>query len=728
MKQINKNNSKLKSSKNFEKNKNIINKYILKESEIIVRSILEKVISLVISNIFKNTIEKNIVNFCISEMRNRIDNIIGLQFIKHDKDDLAKRKIIKNKSQKYLLNNKNKLLFNNEEIQKLNKSQIIQEYELNESLNPYYSYQFENKKILKILIRKHINQNNVDIIDNNKKINNNIVISEEIIGNNFWETINQPKTIKIDRGASTKIKVDTDVFKRIYLEHIPEDIKEENKEILEIKQITPNIKANKNNNLKIRIEKNENKNKKQKKIKITIPNDLPSFDIEPEKLFLNEENESIKILRKEYEDRLARKKEKEEREKKVNQKKIEKEDDNNNNNNKPNSNTNCNIVKIKPIKIENLIAEFKGLKSRTKEIGKITDSNIDSQSKREGNSKNVKIEINDNPNYQFTEEKTDRKRKKHNHHNQNNNEINTQIQNNIGVKKYKNEKIREYEIMERTGSKFASGSNYNLMQLECGVDLTENKKKKSGGKNFYEKYGKFSYDLYQSKLNKTASDNFFETNYKNIINNSKINEEKEDNKKNNDIKNIKRKIKEYISDKSLIRENSDYQAKFEITNPSNNYLKLKTRNLKIVMNNLDLMKDFELNIDSDRKHKSNIKYNYFKNKINKSFKRNKKDLREINDFNKTVLKNNLWGEPNESNIKENNYYLNLPHHNFHNIRHNIQYPIIGLPRERLPPISNIRVHHYNAIKTEIKKSLGKEKIKNFSKNNIYIDKKKTFYL
>ena len=719
MKQINKNNSKLKSSKNFEKNVNITNKYILKESEIIVKAVLEKVISLVISNIFNNTIEKNIVNFCISEMRNRIDNIISLQFIKHDKDDLDKKIIIKNKSQKYFLNNKNHLLIKNEEIQKLNKSQIIQEYELIESLNPYYSYHFENKKILKILIRKNMYQKSIDVIDNNKRVNNNITLNEEIIGNNFWDTINQPKDIKIDRGASTKIKVDTDIFKRINLEHIPEDVKEENKEILEIKQITPNIKKNKNNNLRIMIKKNEKEDKKQKKIKIIIPNDLPSFDIEPEKLFLNEENESIKILRKEYEDKLARKKEKEEREKRVNQKKIEKEEDNNNN--KANSNTNGNIVKIKPIKIEKLIAEFQGLKSHTKEIGKITDSNIDSHPKNEDNSKNVKIEINENPNYQFTEEKTDRKRKKHNH--PNNNEINTQIQNNNNIKKYK----REYDLIERTGSKFASGSNYNLIQLECGVDLTENKKKKSGGKNFYEKYGKFSYDLYQSKLNKTASDNFFETNYKNIINNSKINEEKEDNKKNGDIKNIKRKITEYISDKSLIRENSDYQAKFEINNQENNYLNLKTRNLKIVMNNLDLMKDFELNIDSERKHTSNIKYNYFKNKINKSFKRNKKDLREINDFNKTVLKNNLWGEPNESNIKENNYYLNLPHHNFHN-KHNIQFPIIGLPRERLPPISNIRVNHYNVIKTEIKKSLEKEKIKNLSKDNIYIDKKKTFYL
>ena len=43
--------------------------------------------------------------------------------------------------------------------------------------------------------------------------------------------------------------------------------------------------------------------------------------------------------------------------------------------------------------------------------------------------------------------------------------------------------------MEKSGSKYTSGSNFNLIKLECGVELTENKRKKSGGKNYFEKYG-----------------------------------------------------------------------------------------------------------------------------------------------------------------------------------------------------------------------------------------------
>ena len=93
---------KLRSSFDPNEIKNIL---ILKESEIVVNSILEKIISFVISNINTNIIEKKIVNFCFSEMKHKLDTIIGLQFIKHDKDDLIQKKFIKNKSQKKVINN-----------------------------------------------------------------------------------------------------------------------------------------------------------------------------------------------------------------------------------------------------------------------------------------------------------------------------------------------------------------------------------------------------------------------------------------------------------------------------------------------------------------------------------------------------------------------------------------------------------------------------------------------
>ena len=178
---------------------------------------------------------------------------------------------------------------------------------------------------------------------------------------------------------------------------------------------------------------------------------------------------------------------------------------------------------------------------------------------------------------------------------------------------------------------------------------------------------------------------------------------------------IKSKIKKNEINRKLIREKSDYDAKFGIQSTDNRYLNLKTKNLEIVMNNLDLMKNFELNIDNDNNNNiSKTKYNFFKNRnIIMSFKKRKKDLNEINDFNKTVMKNDFWGEPGKLYNKE-NIYIKPPIHLFHNSKKYRQFPIIGLPRERLPHITN----RYNMIKTDGSKNLEKIKIKNLSKDNI----------
>ena len=96
---LKKSTSKLKSSRKME----IINVSIFKESEIVAKAILEKIISMVISTMFDKTIESQISSLCLSEMKKNIDNIIDLQFINHDKDDLNKKKINKNNSQKIIL-------------------------------------------------------------------------------------------------------------------------------------------------------------------------------------------------------------------------------------------------------------------------------------------------------------------------------------------------------------------------------------------------------------------------------------------------------------------------------------------------------------------------------------------------------------------------------------------------------------------------------------------------
>ena len=731
---LTKSNSKLKSSINDERSIEIINYSLFKESEIVVKALLEKIISLVISKTFEKMVDNNLANFCLTEIKNKIDNIIGIQFIKHDKDDLNRRKIITNKSQdniikiikrkikkKILLLTDDKIVNNN-----FNKSQIIPSYELINNLNNFSANYFRKKTVLNILTRK---DNFFQISQKENKNKNNKIIEQKKI-NNFWDTVLQPKNTKIDRRAATKIKIDKESFKGIFLDNIQENIKEENpiQEKIEIKQNTSNKETKKNN----KKEEKKEKEKKLKKIKVLIQTDLPSFDLEPDKIPINDENESIKILREEYENKLAKKKEKEEKEKKFMAQKqllLENDIENNNNNKKIFLNTNVNTVKIKPIKLENLIAEFKDIKSKSKEIGRITDINAETQSEQNNNYKNIKIEINENPNYQFTEEKTDRKRKKHNNpNNQNNPNNKNNSNNNLNIvhiinKKNRREK-KDNEFLEKSGSKFASGSNFNLIKLECGVDLTENRKKKSGGKNYFEKYGRFSYELYQNRLNKTMSENFILNELKEAINNDMKNEENENGfKRKDNIKKSYRKNIGLIPNKELIREKSDYEAIYEVDNIDDNNLKIKAKKLKIVMNNLDLMKDFQMNNDSEKNQTYHTKFNFFKNKINQNFKKGKNDLREINNFNKTVMKNNFWGEPENQNMKE-NINIKPPLHFLHSLKKKVYYPIIGLPRQRLPPISTIRVNNFNMIKSGSGTNFQKIKINNLSKDDIKDDEKK----
>ena len=544
-----------------------------------------------------------------------------------------------------------------------------------------------------------------------KKIQNkNLIIGEENNLINFWSTIFQPMNSKIDRDASTKINVNNKLFKGKIFGCIQEDIKQESQENFDFKQMELNLKKVKNIKRYKKKNMKEENPKKDKKKDLMLLN-LPSFNLELGKID-NEDDESIKLLRKEYECQLALKKEQEEREEKLKKQMNINENEEDINGKKIYLDKGSNIIKIKPLKIENLIDEFKSIKSNLKEIGKISETNVTNIE----NSNNLKIEINENPIYQFDEEKTERKRKKYNYRNNNNYIYN---------KKIEKEKEKESEMIEKNGAQYASGSNYDLIKLECGVNLTENRKKKSGGKNYFEKYGRFSYDLYQNKLNKTTTENFLENEYKEVINNSfkedksnSYNDKKKEKMKNDKIK------KELISDKVLIREKSDFNGKYENTNVEAQ-LKAKIRNLKMVMNNLDLMKEFQLDIEQKKSYMKNTKYNFFKTKINKSFKRNKKDLREINNFNKTVMKNNLWGEPNNLNKKEDTP-MKQPF--FHNLKYNIHFPIIGHKRERIPPLSLFKNHLFNVSKNKRNISFEKIKIRNLSKDNIYINGNKSFHI
>ena len=137
-----------------------------------------------------------------------------------------------------LLLTDDKLVNNN-----FNKSQIIPSYELINNSNNFSTNYFRKKTVLNILTRKD-NFFQVSQKENKNKKNK---ITEQKKINNFWDTVLQPKNTKIDRGAATKIKIDKESFKGIFLDNIQENIKEENpiQEKIEIKQNTSNKETKK---------------------------------------------------------------------------------------------------------------------------------------------------------------------------------------------------------------------------------------------------------------------------------------------------------------------------------------------------------------------------------------------------------------------------------------------------------------------------------------------------
>ena len=71
-------------------------------------------------------------------------------------------------------------------------------------------------------------------------------------------------------------------------------------------------------------------------------------------------------------------------------------------------------------------------------------------------------------------------------------------------------------VFDKSNMKYASGSNFGIMNPEIGVNIMEEKRIKSGGKDFYKKFNKFSVEIFQDHLNKTTS-NFYPKNKENIM-------------------------------------------------------------------------------------------------------------------------------------------------------------------------------------------------------------------
>ena len=508
-----KDNNAINSSNNIPTPDEIYNKF-LNESNIIVNEILEKIISLVISSNFNNNIEKQISSSCFNYIKDTIDSYISSAFISHDKDETY-----------------------HESFAHV-KDELIPEIE-------------------PISIKNEAS--NLDINNNNNNLfsQSNLKLEEEVYFNNFyhgendWDLMDEPQSNKFDRYATTMIKtkeIEKDKNKNINLKYkkngeVLEEVVEESEKnsVNNGKKVDKtNSKSKKKENTKTKSKENVKNNDtndtyaKKKRNLLDIMNQFSYHDLDNNDDIYIEPNEmSFEKLRKEIQE-----KQKEEIQEKTIQNKAKLEMDNKMRieaeknkkliGKKITVDANGQIVFIKSIKIDKLRNEFTSLKTATKLVR---------DEEKEKKKKKKKISQDENGQEQTQDDK--------NGENNNNNIKEEIVEKNNNVEKAKKPKgkrlpklknkrllsnLKEMEddplrarILKRIeeGPIMPSGSNFDIINLEVGVSLKENEKYKTGGKDFYHKYNKYSMDNYNKQLKDTNEVNSFLKTYEEVANPTK---------------------------------------------------------------------------------------------------------------------------------------------------------------------------------------------------------------
>ena len=730
-------------------------------SEPIVKNILEKIISLTITQVDKNKIEREIPDFCFKDIKQTLELAIFVDFVNYDKDDMKHKNTLldfNSKSDKKLKipnNSDIDLSHNTNSYQKIlkrkSKSEKLKKYKLTKYFDPNISFENstylgvfcsqkkkaqkkkkENKdpteyKLDELVIRddsyNYINKDsktNKDVVENNDfkkkdepfvinsheeienikrtethdldynpvynslKNNNNknkILYDSIIDSENNWSLITQPSAPPIDRDASTKIKYDPPSFKLNKMNSLlnKDLIKEEEENVKNKKDKNQIKKTTSKNILRLKIPKIDEKPVKKKKYPQLI--EFPSEDIDPKILGKETESEELKKLRNDLENEIALKKLEAEKKLKKEQEEIALEKAREEKRKElAHKNVTTDIkgelVYIKSLNVNDFIHEFTKGRSNFKEIRTIED---ELKSRMRGKRKSIIIEK--NPDAFIDKEELEKTQKKKRNRN-----LYSSLKRANDEKKEK-EKEKDKEKDKNQGGRasvdknkpplIGAGSNFDLMLPECGVNLIEEKKTKSGGKDYFTKYNKYSLQFFEETFNKTISSNFYQNS---ILNNGT-------NAKNK--KNIKEQLMESIREKASDKKIINHDLNTIMPSESNDKLLVKTKNLKKALNELDLITegDEKLIFDKKNRNKNILK----RKKIMMNFrKHSKKDYKEIDKFAKTLMGGENWG---------NNIYKTI-----NNLKQSFKQPtkpildelkrevpatlLNHLPRKRLPPIIN----------------------------------------
>ena len=490
-----------------------INNKFLNESNIIVNEIIEKIISLVISTNFNKNVENQINLSCFDYIKDTIDAYLSSTFIPHDKDETYQESFVHV------------------------KDELIPEIEPITIKNEYSNIDF------------NINNNN-SYSQSNIKLEEQFYFNNYYHGDNDWDIMEEPESNHFDRYATTMIKIkEIEKDKNINLKYKKNgEVLEEVDEESEKNSFNNNNNKNDKSNIKInrteskrktRIKENENNNNinntnaKKKKNLIDIMNQFSYHDLDDnDDIYVEPKDISYDKLRNEIQEK---QKEEHEEKKVLNKAKIELENkvraDAEKNRHlagkKITVDANGQIVFIKAIKIDKLKKDFISLKTGTKLIR-------DEEKEREKEKKKKKKkESQDENGQQNPDEKNGEKEKKEVV------EKNTKVENTKKVKgkilpKLKNNKYRsstkdkdedqaKARLLKRIeeGPIIPSGSNFDIMNMEVGVSLKENEKYKTGGKDFYHKFNKYSMANYNKQLKETTEVNSFLKTYEEVANPTK---------------------------------------------------------------------------------------------------------------------------------------------------------------------------------------------------------------
>jgi len=489
----------------------IINNKFLNESSIVVNEIIEKIISLVISTNFNKNVEKQLYSSCFDYIKDTIDAYLSTAFIPHDKDETYQES------------------FSNI------KDELIPEIE-------------------PISIKNEYSNLDININNNNSYSHSNLKLEEQIYFNNYyhgendWDIMDEPKSNHFDRYATTMIKMkEIEKDKNINLKYkkngeVLEEVDEESEKnsVNNNKDEKTNLRINRNEGKKkTRIKENENNNDinnangKKKRNLIDIMNQFSYHDLDDnDDIYVEPKDISYDKLRNEI---MEKQKEEHEEKKVMNKAKIELENkmraDAEKNRHlagkKITVDANGQIVFIKAIKIDKLRKEFLSLKTGTKLI------RDEEKEKEKEKKKKKKKESQDENGQQNPDEKNGENEKKEVV------EKNTKVENVKKARgkmlpKLKNNKFRsstkdkdedpiKTRLLKRIeeGPIIPSGSNFDIMNMEVGVSLKENEKYKTGGKDFYHKYNKYSMDNYNKQLKETTEVNSFLKTYEEVANPTK---------------------------------------------------------------------------------------------------------------------------------------------------------------------------------------------------------------